>query len=144
MVEGEADTGASVRNAAAASTHPRPSSRHVVGWLIDGSDLIITRKTTKSGDLASGTRSSYAHIGKEQQEKEMTQAIYEQIVDSVAARYLKDSSINAADVKALVTRLKREWSAISRTRPARKAAAKKVAAKKAAPKKAAKKAAAKK
>ncbi len=42
---------------------------------IDGSDLVVTRKTIRSGDMASDTRGSYADIGKEEQEKNITSAI---------------------------------------------------------------------
>jgi hypothetical protein len=42
---------------------------------IEGSDLIVTRKTIRSGDMASDTRGSYADIGKEEQEKNITSAI---------------------------------------------------------------------
>jgi tetratricopeptide (TPR) repeat protein len=42
---------------------------------IEGSDLVVSRKTIRSGDMASDTRGSYADIGKEEQEKNITSAI---------------------------------------------------------------------
>jgi hypothetical protein len=68
--------------------------------------------------------------------KELTQSVYEQIIDGVAANYLKDSTINASDVRALVSRLKRDWKGISQTvKRAKRSAPKKRAAKKAPAKK---------
>lgn len=73
-------------------------------------------------------------IEKMENAKELTQSVYDQIIDGVAANYLKNTNINAADVKALVSRLKRDWKGISKTvsrgAPKKKAAAKKAPAKK--------------
>jgi hypothetical protein len=76
--------------------------------------------------------------------KEISQTVYDQIIDSVAAKYLKDTSINAADVKLLVARLKRDWHAISKNRAPKKKVAVKSVAKKMPAKKGSKKAVAKK
>jgi IS1 family transposase len=82
-------------------------------------------------------------IEKMENAKELTQSVYEQIIDGVAANYLKDSTINASDVRALVSRLKRDWKGISQSvkratgkSPKKKAAKKAPAKKKAAAKKA--------
>ena len=64
--------------------------------------------------------------------KEVSEPIYNQIVETVAKKYLQQGAIAKADVAALATELKSHWKAIS---GARKTAAKKVAAKKAAPNK---------
>ncbi|MFM9984490.1 MAG: DUF3857 domain-containing protein [Flavobacteriales bacterium] len=42
---------------------------------VENSDLLVARKTIRSGDMASSTRSNYADIGREEQEKDMTRAI---------------------------------------------------------------------
>ncbi|MFN0031187.1 MAG: DUF3857 domain-containing protein [Flavobacteriales bacterium] len=42
---------------------------------VESTDLLVNRKTIRSGSMASSTRSTYADIGKEEQEKEMTSAI---------------------------------------------------------------------
>jgi hypothetical protein len=76
-------------------------------------------------------------VEKLEEAKELTQPVYEQIIDTVSAKYLKNSNIDPADVKALATRLKRGWRALSRSKskkPAKKVA-KKATKKAAAPKK---------
>lgn len=75
-------------------------------------------------------------VEKMENAKELSQSVYEQIIDSVAANYLKDSTINASDVRALVGRLKRDWKGISQSiKRATKTAPKKKVAKKAPAKK---------
>lgn len=52
-------------------------------------------------------------VEKMEDAKEMTQNVYDQIVDSVAANYLKGGKVSIADVGTFVTSLKKQWKGIS-------------------------------
>ncbi len=54
---------------------PMNSLDRITELSVEGTDLIIARRTIRSGDMASSTRGNYADIGKEEQEKDMTRAI---------------------------------------------------------------------
>lgn len=45
--------------------------------------------------------------------KEVTEPIYREIVDSVAAQYMKSKDIDQKEITALVNDLKRHWKTIS-------------------------------
>lgn len=58
--------------------------------------------------------------------QEVTEAVYNQIVDSVAENYLKGGKAASADVKMFVEMLKKQWRGISKsTSPQKKSVAKK-------------------
>ncbi len=54
---------------------PMNSFERTTELTVEGTDLIVARKTIRSGDQASSTRNGYADIGKTEQEKNMTNAI---------------------------------------------------------------------
>jgi hypothetical protein len=78
-------------------------------------------------------------IEKMESAKDLSEAMYEKIVDSVAAKYAKAGKITEAEIRLFADSLKRQWKGISRSATPKRGGAKKTAAKKAAPKKAAKK-----
>jgi hypothetical protein len=65
--------------------------------------------------------------------KEVTEAVYNQIVDTVAKNYLKGGKAAAGEVSAFVDMLKKQWKGISKSTAGKKTAAKKTV-KKPAPK----------
>ncbi len=54
-------------------------------------------------------------VEKLEQAKEVTQPIYNEIVDKVASTYSKASSVDKAELIKLATDLKRQWNNISKT-----------------------------
>lgn len=59
-------------------------------------------------------------VDKLEDAKEVTESVYNQIVDSVAANYMKGGKVAEADVRAFVANLKRQWAGISRVSKAKK------------------------
>ena len=73
-------------------------------------------------------------IEKMEDAKELSESVYERIVDTVAAKYSKGSKVAEEEIRVFADSLKKQWKGISKA-----ASPKKAVAKKAAPKKAAKK-----
>jgi len=64
--------------------------------VFQNNDVIIDRKTIRTGDFAEGTRQAYGEIGKEKQEKDMQQSVSEDFKNVV-----KLNTLQFGDLKAL-------------------------------------------
>lgn len=63
-------------------------------------------------------------VDKMEDAKDVTESVYNQIVDSVAKNYLKGGKATVSDVTAFVDSLKKQWRAISKTTTPKKKASK--------------------
>lgn len=64
-------------------------------------------------------------VDKMEDAKEVTEAVYNQIVDTVAAKYAKSGKSTAADVMGYVDILKKQWKGIAKSTAGKKSAVKK-------------------
>jgi Transglutaminase-like superfamily/Domain of Unknown Function with PDB structure (DUF3858) len=78
----------------APNNRPLNSLDRISQLTLEGSDLVVARKTIRSGDKASETRYSYADIGKEEQEKFITNAIASGHVNQVKLLSLSFGDLN--------------------------------------------------
>ncbi len=69
--------------------------------------------------------------------KDLSESVYNKIVDTVAAKFAKGSQVAEEDIRMFAETLKRQWKGINKTAAPKKAVAKKAVAKKGAAKKSA-------